>query len=76
MTVKEALHQIIDDLPQAQAKRLLETLEDPVARSLALAPIDDEPETEEERAAVAEGIAALDRGDFVTTEELRRELGL
>jgi predicted transcriptional regulator len=76
MTVKEALHQIIDEMPQVQADRLLETLEDPVARSLALAPIDDEPETEEEKAAVAEGIAALERGEFVTTEELRRELGL
>ncbi len=76
MTVKEALHHIIDGMPEAQAARLLETLEDPVARSLALAPIDDEPETDEERAAVAEGIAALERGDVVTMVELRRDLGL
>jgi hypothetical protein len=76
MTVKEALCQIINDMPQAQAERLLETLKDPIARSLALAPIDDEPETEEERAAVAEARAEIARGDFLTTEELRRELGL
>jgi predicted transcriptional regulator len=43
---------------------------------LANAPIDDEEETDEERAAVAEGRADIEAGKFVTLEELRRELGL
>ena len=42
----------------------------------AVAPIDDEPETPKERSADLEGIADLERGDALTTEQLRRELGL
>lgn len=49
---------------------------DPLLRTLLNAPIDDEPETEEERAAVAEALAELERGEIVTDEELRRELGI
>jgi hypothetical protein len=37
--------------------------------------IDDEPETDEERAAVAEAHRALKRGDVVRDEDLERELG-
>jgi alkylhydroperoxidase family enzyme len=36
----------------------------------------DEPETEEERAAVAEAWDAIRRGDVVSDEDLRRQLGL
>ena len=35
----------------------------------ALAPIDDEPETAEEAEAVAEGLADLERGAVLTTEQ-------
>jgi hypothetical protein len=56
MTVRERLHRIVDELPEADAKRALRVLErwrdDPVALALAAAPFDDEPETAEERAAV------------------------
>jgi hypothetical protein len=76
MTTKEALHRLIDELPEDQAERLLSGILDPVLKSRALAPIDDEPETPEEAAAVAEGIADLERGDVLTTEQLRHELGL
>jgi hypothetical protein len=43
---------------------------------LASAPIDDEPETPEEAARVAEARAAVARGEIVSHEELGRRLGL
>lgn len=76
MTTKEALHRLIDALPDEEAERLLLTIEDPVARSLALAPLDDEPETPDEAAAVAEARAEIARGEAQSTAELRRALGL
>ena len=76
MTTKEALHRLIDELPDDQAEQVLRGISDPVLRARALAPSDHEAETPEEAAAVAEGIADLERGDVLTTEQLRRELGL
>ena len=84
MTVKERLHQLVEELPEGQATEAAERAllhlkrvsTDPVLRALLNAPIDDEPDTEEERALIAEGRAALERGDVVSDEELRRELGL
>ena len=82
MTVKERLHQLIEELPERQlseAEYMLQTLhahgDDPLARKLLLATIDDEPETEEERVAVQEARDALARGDVVRDEDLARELG-
>lgn len=40
------------------------------------APVDDEPETDEERAAVAEALDALQRGELITDDELARKLSL
>jgi hypothetical protein len=82
MTVKERLHLLVDTLPEREeqtAARLLELLHlagDPLLRALLDAPEDDEPESDQERAAVAEGWAALRSGDVVSDHELRRELGL
>jgi len=47
-----------------------------VIRALMDAPVDDEPESDEEKAAVAEGMAALASSDVVSDEELRSKLGL
>ena len=60
------LHRLIDDLDEEQAVRLLEIVSDPLERSLMLAPIDDEPLTEDEAAAIGEGEAAYQRGDWVS----------
>jgi hypothetical protein len=49
---------------------------DPVALSLLSAPEDDEPETDEERAAVERAQTAVREGRTVTTDELIRNLGL
>jgi hypothetical protein len=63
-------------MPKAPARRKAEPPEDPVLRALAEAPEDDEPETPEERAAVAEARRAGRRGDVLTHAQLRRKLGL
>jgi hypothetical protein len=82
-TAKERLHRLVDELPDSElhaAARYLEYLRsmggDPLLRTLMEAPLDDEPETDEERAAVAEAREALARGEVVSDEELKRELGL
>ena len=76
MTTKEALHRLIDQLPEDRAERLLDAVQDPILLSRLTAPIDDEPETDEERAAVAEARADVARGDLIATDLLSRELGL
>jgi hypothetical protein len=45
-------------------------------RKLLTAPWDDEPETEEERAAVAEARRELEEGEGIPHEEAMRRLGL
>src|ERR1700678_288501 len=66
MTVKERLHTatetMSDEEPQAALRTLAESSGDPVAWMLDHAPLDDEPETEGERRAVAEAHADRERG--------------
>jgi len=76
MTTRETLHRLIDELPEERARRLLQTVQDPVLLSRITAPIDGEPETDEERTAVAEAREDVARGDLISTEQLSRELGL
>lgn len=45
---------------------------DPMARLLAEAPVDDEPVTPEEEAALEEARASVARGEVVSYEEVRR----
>ena len=51
-------------------------LDDAVVEALKRAPLDDEPETEEERLRVSEAQEAARRGEVLSTTELRRELGI
>lgn len=56
-TDKQQAHELIERLSPRQVKavaRLLEEMLDPVSRAIANASVDDEPETEQERQAVAE----------------------
>jgi hypothetical protein len=83
MTTKDTLHQLIDDLPDVaipEAARFLKNLCSHAAgelpRFLAQAPWDDEPETDEERAAVAEARDDLRNGRTVSMDEVKREFGL
>lgn len=53
------------------------TLADPVSRALACAPIDDEPETEEERAAVREADAWFAQHPAgISHDEVNRQFGI
>ena len=62
----------------AEAEHLLQTLQkeaaDPLLRALADAPVDDEPETNEERAAIVGARAAIARGELETWERVRADL--
>lgn len=54
--------------------KLLRSLSDPVLRALEEAPVDDEPVTEEDRAAIAEGWADYHAGRGLSAEEAKRQL--
>jgi hypothetical protein len=85
MTTAEArtkLHDLIESLPSEDvptALRILEALNsssDPVPLALRDVPIDDEPETEDERAAVAEARREIEEGKGILHDEAMRRLGL
>lgn len=83
MTAKEKLRRAVEELSEAEAAEALEIL---VTREegertaatldelLDTAPIDDEPETDEEREAVAEAREELRRGEAISAEEIKREI--
>jgi hypothetical protein len=68
MTTKAELHELVDALPDRATDEAALQL-----RALAV-PLDDEPETDEERAAVAEARAALERGEGLSWDHVRDEL--
>ena len=74
-------HQLIDRMPETQLSGLvqfLETIVDPVAVALRNASMDDEPETDEEKAAVEEAQIWLKQngGKGIPHAEAMRRLGL
>ena len=79
MVTKEQIHHLVEQIPEDDleaAARYLEYLRDggdPFLRALANAPEDDEPETPEEAAAVAEAKEALARGEVISFEEVLAE---
>ena len=78
---RQHAHQLIDRMPETQLTGLvqfLETIVDPVAAALRNAPLDEEPETEEEKAAVAEARQWLQNngGKGIPHAEAMRRLGL
>lgn len=76
---RQHAHELIDQLPDAQLSglvRFLETIVEPVSYSLANAPIDDEPFTEEERQGVAEAIGWLKHNEPIPHEQVLAEFGL
>lgn len=60
----------------AAVRGLLETMLSPLERKLALAPIDDEPLTEEEAAAIHAGADSLAQGRGVPMEDVLADFGL
>ncbi len=78
-TNKQHAHQLLDQLDAGQLAaviRLLEVMIDPVAQSLALAPVEEEEITPETAAALERSRASLARGEGIPHEDIRREFGL
>lgn len=73
MTAKERLLAEVDRLDEAEAAEVLASRRS-LERFLDEAPVDDEPESDEERAAVAEAKEALARGETVDLGAARSEL--
>jgi hypothetical protein len=67
------LYRLLDRIPATDvsaARQYLESLADPVLRALREAPLDDEPETPEEKAAVDAALA--DPAADLPFEQIRR----
>ncbi len=78
MTAKEQLRERIETLTEAEAAdtlRLLDQRRDPLARLLENAPLDDEPVTPEEEAAIAEANADIAAGRLISVDEIVAEFG-
>lgn len=80
MTVKDRLHQVINEMSDGEAEVALRRIdamrEDPLVRFFDAAPVDDEPVTAEEQAAVAEVDADRAAGlDSIPFDEVRRRYG-
>ncbi len=81
-TMRQELREIVEELPVEDLLgvrsylRYLMATKDPLVKSLLEAPLDDEPLTPEDEAAIEEGLRALEKGDVVSDEEMKRRLGL
>jgi hypothetical protein len=78
-TEKNRIHEMLDRLDQGQlaaVAQLLEVMTDPVAHSLANAPVDDVPISTEEAATLDAAHAAIQRGEGIPHDEILREFGL
>ena len=73
MTTRDALHDLIDELPESalpQAERYLAALRDGVASADPDGDVDDEPLLPETEATIEAARAAYARGEFLTDAEL------
>lgn len=78
MTVKERLHQMVDEMTDEEAEATLRRIDsqrtDPLVRFFDAAPLDDEPVSAEEDAAVAEAEADRARGvPTISFDEIKRK---
>jgi len=72
-------HALLDLLPAEKlsaVRRVLEVMIDPLAISLALAPVEEEEITPETAAALDRARASIARGEGIPHEEILREFGL
>ena len=79
VNVKQEAHELIDSMAPSQVSAvvgLLKVMLDPLTRTLANAPIDDEPVSAEEAREIAEARASLARGEGISHEEVLAEFGL
>ncbi len=76
---RQHVHELIDQLDPGQLAavgHLLEVMTDPVARSLAGAPVETEPVSVDEAAALDAAHAAIERGEGIPHDDILREFGL
>lgn len=76
---RQQAHSLLDSLPEEKlsaVRGLLDVLVEPLSRSLALAPFEDEELNPETSAALAESRASLAGGQGIPHEEVLREFGL
>lgn len=72
-------HELLDMLPQeklAAVRSLLEVMVEPLSRSLASAPVEEEEVAPETAAAIDRARASLARGEGIAHDEILREFGL
>jgi hypothetical protein len=76
---RQQAHALLDMLSAEKlnaVRSLLEVMVEPLSRSLALAPVEDEEITPETAAALDRARASLARGEGIPHEEILREFGL
>lgn len=76
---RQQAHLLLDVLPDekiAAVRNLLEVMVEPLSRSLATAPLEDEELTPDTAAALDRARASLARGEGISHEEVLREFGL
>ena len=76
---RQQAHSLLDTLPEEKlsaVRGLLDVLVEPLSRSLALAPTEEEELTPEAAASLDRARASLARGEGVSHEEVLREFGL
>lgn len=82
MTAREAIHRLVDDLPEKElsvARRVLEALSEsasPMMRALLEAESDDEPDDDDFDGGLTEARQEARDGGLLTHEQLERRLGL
>jgi hypothetical protein len=82
MSPRDALHKLVDDLPEQElstATRVLEALRataDPVLRSLLAAPVDDELDDDDFDGGLTEARHEVREGQTLSHEEVKRRLGV
>ena len=76
---RQQAHRLLDMLPPEKLSvvhSLLGVLAGPLARSLAMVPIDDEELTDEMIARLDSAKASLNRGEGIPHQEILKEFGL
>ena len=72
-------HALLDLLPAEKlnaVRSLLEVMVEPLSRSLALVPVEEEQVTTETATALEQARASLTRGEAIRHDEILREFGL
>jgi hypothetical protein len=76
---RQQAHALLDMLPQEKltaVRSLLEVMLEPLSRSLASAPVEEEEVTPETAAALDRARASLSRGEGIPHQDILREFGL